>query len=66
MLRAVKTGHRPLIVTAIYSGMRMSELRGLRWEDVDFSRSIIHVRQRADRVNTIDKPKSRSSRRRIS
>lgn len=66
MLRAVKTGHRPLIVTAIYSGMRMSELRGLRWEDVHFLRSIIQVRPRADRVNTIDKPKSRSSRRRIS
>ncbi|WP_244296395.1 tyrosine-type recombinase/integrase [Stappia sp. TSB10GB4] len=31
--------------------------RGLRWEDVDLSRSIIQVRQRADRFNKIGKPK---------
>ena len=65
MLSTVPARHRPLIVTAIYTGMRMSELRGLRWEDVDFSRSIIQVRQRADRFNKIGKPKSRSSRRDI-
>ncbi|GGE93662.1 site-specific integrase [Stappia taiwanensis] len=57
MLRAAPTKHRPLIVTAIYTGMRMSELRGLRWVDVDFTRSIIQVRQRADRFNEIGKPK---------
>ena len=27
---------RPLILTAIFTGLRASELRGLRWENVDF------------------------------
>ena len=39
---------RPFIVTAIFTGMRLSELRGLRWSDVDLEAGMIHVRQRAD------------------
>ncbi|WP_321345517.1 site-specific integrase [Breoghania sp.] len=65
MLDHVPARHRPLITTAIFTGMRMSELRGLRWEDVDFMRGIIHIRQRADRFNKIGRPKSKSSRRDI-
>ncbi len=26
---------RPLLATAVFTGLRASELRGLRWEDVD-------------------------------
>ncbi|WP_428523565.1 tyrosine-type recombinase/integrase [Roseibium sp.] len=65
MLETVPDKQRPLITTAIYTGMCMSELRGLRWEDVDFQKSIIRVRQRADRFNQIGKPKSKSGRRDI-
>jgi integrase len=36
---------RPLFLTAIFSGLRASELRGLRWIDVDLKRGEIHVRQ---------------------
>lgn len=39
---------RPLIITAVFTGMRVSELRGLRWCDVDLAGATIHVRQRAD------------------
>ncbi len=49
---------RPLLVTATLTGLRASELRGLRWSDVDFTRKTIHVRQRADAWNTIGRPKS--------
>ena len=38
--------------------LRASELRGLRWEDVDLSKNELHVRRRADRYNKIGKPKS--------
>ncbi|NRA21385.1 MAG: site-specific integrase [Oceanospirillaceae bacterium] len=33
-----------LIQFAFYSGLRTSELIGLRWEDVDLNRNLIHVR----------------------
>ena len=56
---------RPLILTAIFTGLRASELRGLRWADVDLKRSEIHVRQRADYYRTIGAPKSASSARTI-
>ncbi|MEQ8226801.1 MAG: tyrosine-type recombinase/integrase [Rhodospirillales bacterium] len=54
---------RPLIITAIFSGLRASELRGLLWDHVDFEGKVIHVRQRADRYGEIGNPKSETSRR---
>jgi integrase len=51
-------GRRPLLLAAIFTGLRISELRGLRWDDVDLKRAELHVRQRADRYNAIGKPKS--------
>jgi integrase len=56
---------RPLLLTAIFTGLRASELRGLRWEDVDLKKSELQVRQRADKFNTIGKPKSASGQRTI-
>ncbi|OLB72416.1 MAG: hypothetical protein AUI16_20415 [Alphaproteobacteria bacterium 13_2_20CM_2_64_7] len=49
---------RPLFLVAAFTGLRSSELRGLRWSDVDLKRSELHVRQRADRYNVIGPPKS--------
>lgn len=49
-----------VIVVAIFCGLRASELRGLRWIDIDFKQGVIHVRQRADDRNELGPPKSRS------
>lgn len=54
---------RPLILTAIFCGLRASELRGLRWQDVDMDQREIRVHQRADRYNDIGRPKSISGER---
>jgi integrase len=54
---------RPLLLTAIFTGLRASELRGLRWDDVDLKKAEVHVRQRADKFKTIGKPKSESGER---
>ncbi|HEV3159673.1 MAG TPA: site-specific integrase [Xanthobacteraceae bacterium] len=54
---------RPLLLTAIFTGLRASELRGLRWQDINLKKGELHVRQRADRFNRIGKPKSASSER---
>jgi integrase len=56
---------RPLILTAIFTGLRASELRGLRWADLDLARGELHVRQRADRYNTIGPPKSEAGERTV-
>jgi integrase len=56
---------RPLLLTAIFTGLRASELRGLRWADVDLSRNDLHVRQRADRYSAIGALKSATSRRTV-
>ena len=53
---------RALLLTAALTGLRASELRGLRWVDVDLKASELHVRQRADRYNEIGAPKSASER----
>jgi integrase len=57
---------RTLLIMAIFTGLRASELRGLRWKDVDLKHNEIHVRQRADRFNAIGAPKSETSVRKIS
>jgi integrase len=52
---------RTLLIVAIFTGLRASELRGLRWQDVDLRHAELHVRQRADRYCVIGPPKSESS-----
>src|SRR5215475_6092164 len=54
---------RPFLIVAIFTGLRSSELRGLRWDDVDLQAGELHVRQRADRYNEMGKPKSEAGER---
>ena len=56
---------RSIIVVATFTRLRGSELRGLRWTDVDLKRSELHVRQRADRYNAIGSPKSEAGERTV-
>jgi integrase len=42
--------YRPLIITAVYTGLRQSELLGLRWRDIDFDESKIRVRYQLSRA----------------
>jgi integrase len=56
---------RPLLLTAIFTGLRASELRGLKWADVDLKRGEVHVRQRADRYGKIGRTKSEAGERTV-
>jgi integrase len=56
---------RPFLLTAIFTGLRSSELRGLRWNDVDLKRVELHVRQRADRYHKMGQPKSEAGERTV-
>jgi integrase len=59
------TSLRPLLVTAIFTGMRTGELRALTWENVDFERRVIVVRQAADRWGRIVRTKTAAGEREI-
>ena len=56
---------RPFVVTALFTGMRASELRGLTWANVDLEARTLTVRQRADKWNDIGSPKSEAGEREI-
>ncbi len=65
MIAAASDTERPLILTAITTGLRSSELRGLRWQDIDLAAGTITVRQRADQWGQIGPPKSEAGKRTI-
>ena len=56
---------RPLLLTAIFAGLRSSELRGLRKADVDLRSAEITISQRADQWGEIGSPKSEAGHRTI-
>lgn len=49
---------RAFIITAIFTGMRASELHGLTWKDVKLDAAMVHIRQRADAWRNMGPPKS--------
>jgi integrase len=49
---------RTLIILLAFTGIRISEARGLRWKNVDLSKGKLHVCERADRYLEIGRPKS--------
>lgn len=56
---------RAFMLTAIHSGLRASELRGLPWDDVDLKAGTIDVTQRADERGTLGPVKSGAGRRTV-
>lgn len=63
MLESTKSNQkgRALLLLLAFTGLRASEVRGLRWSDVDFRANELHVRQRVDEYNTVGELKSESS-----
>ena len=58
LLSVLEGNWRSVLLTAVFTGMRSSELRGLRWQDVDLKQTVIRVNQRADEFGEIGPPKS--------
>jgi integrase len=54
-----------VLETAAMAGLRSSELRGLRWIDLDLDNGTFWVRQRADEKNQMGPPKSDAGTREI-
>lgn len=57
--------YRGLVYLAVYTGLRISEVRGLRRRDLDLDRGWVSVVQSADVFGGLDHTKSMSGRRRV-
>jgi integrase len=65
MLDVAQGRRRAVTAVAALAGLRSSEIRGLRWQDVDLKRGVIRVEQRVDRYSVTGEPKSAAGRREI-
>jgi len=51
LLAACPPPGRLMVITALYSGLRVSEMLGLIWDDVDLTNGVIHVRVQLSRAH---------------
>lgn len=64
LLAALPLRDRALYGTAFFAGLRMGELRALRWEHVDLAAGLV-LEGAMDERGTLIAPKSRAGRRRV-
>ena len=63
LLEGVPERYRAAIACALFSGLRLSELLGLVWRDVDFDRGVLHVSHQLARDGTRKQLKTPAARR---
>jgi integrase len=51
LLGACSPRDRLMVATVLYTGLRISELLGLVWDDIDFAAAVIHVRAQLSRAH---------------
>ncbi len=57
--------YAPLLRTAVHTGLRLGELLGLQWRDIDFDEAVLHVHQQLTRQGDLAPPKTAKARRRV-
>jgi integrase len=62
---ASRYNYAPLLRMACFTGLRLGELLGLRWQDVDFQEGVLHVRRQYTRLGEYSPPKTKAALRRI-
>lgn len=65
LIEALPENDRAPWATALYAGLRLGELRGLRWLEVDLASSVLEVRRSWDAKEGEIEPKSYSGTRRV-
>jgi integrase len=58
VLRVATPAYRNVLATAVFTGLRQSELLGLTWADVDLDAGIVRVRRQLDRGGGYSEPKT--------
>lgn len=51
--------------TAVFTGLRLGELLGLKWSDIDFARGVIRVRRQLTQQGALTEPKTASGKREV-
>jgi integrase len=62
---ASRYDYTPLLRTALFTGLRLGELLGLQWQDVDLQDGVLHVRRQFTRLGEYAPPKTKAAVRRI-
>jgi integrase len=57
--------YSPILYMAIRTGLRLGELLGLIWSNVDLDEGVLYVRQQWTKYSEITPPKTKKSRRRV-
>lgn len=57
--------YSPLLHAAVFTGLRLGELLGLQWQDVEFEASVLHVRRQYSRTGELAEPKTPKACRRV-
>ena len=65
LIAALRVDDQALWGTAFYAGLRLGELRALRWSDVDVGEGVIRVERAMDQKGAIIPPKSKAGRRSV-
>jgi integrase len=60
LISAVPAADRAIWATALYAGLRLGELKALRWQDIDLEAGVIRVERGWDRHAGPIPPKSRA------
>jgi integrase len=65
-LAAAANRYRPILFTAVYTGLRFGELLGLRWGDLDFTKGVLRVRRQVtQKGEAVDYTKTEAGRREV-
>ena len=61
LMQCAEEGQRPLLAAAVFTGLRLGELLGLTWANIDFDRGVVQVRRQLDRSGERVEPKTRQA-----
>jgi integrase len=62
---ASRYDYTPLLRAALFTGLRLGELLGLQWQDVDLHEGVLHVRRQYTRLGEYAPPKTKAAIRRV-
>jgi integrase len=65
LLEAAREPYRPILATAVYTGMRLNEVLGLVWSDVDLEGGFVNVEYQLSRKGERVEPKTPQAKRSV-